>query len=73
MQCDVEIHESLKSKLGIFPPIIQKSLVSRNGIGDLMKKNAKEERLLSQPRKKLKSGLTSQNGTLPTLLLLFYL
>ena len=38
-----------------------------------MKNYAEEERLLSQPRKMLKSSFTLQNGTLITPLLLFYL
>ena len=38
-----------------------------------MKNYAKEERLLSQPRKMLISSFTLQNGTLITPLLLFYL
>ena len=39
----------------------------------MMKNYAKEGRLLSQPRKMLKSSFTSQNGTLITPLLLFRL
>ena len=53
--------------------MFKKTLVSKSDIGDLMKNYAKEERLLSQPRKMLISSFTLQNGTLITPLLLFYL
>ena len=49
------------------------NLVSKNDIGDLMKTYAEEEIIMSQPRKILISSFTLQNGTLFTLLLLFYL
>ena len=73
MQCDIEVPENLRSKFVIFPPIFKNSLVSKSGIGDLMKNYAEEERLLSQPRKVLISSFTLQNATLFTARLLFYL
>ena len=73
VQCDIEIPENLRSKIVNFPPIFKNSLVSKSGIGDLMKTYAEEERLLSQPRKRLISSFTLQNGTLITPLLLIYL
>ena len=73
MQCDIEVPEKLRSKSVNFPPIFKNTLVSRSDIGDLMKNYAKEERLMSQPRKMLISIFTLQNGTLITPLLLFYL
>ena len=45
------------------------TLVNKRDIGDLMKNYAEGKRLLSQPQKML----ISQNGTLITPLLLFYL
>ena len=73
MQCDIEVPEKLRSKFIKFPPKIKNTLVSKRDIGDLMKNYAEDEILLSQPRKKLISSLTLQNGTLITPLLLFYL
>ena len=73
VQCDIEVHENLRSNFNDFPPIFKNTLVSKSDIGDLMKNYAKEDRLLSQPRKMLISSFTLQNGTLITPLLLFYL
>ena len=73
VQCDIEVPENLGANSANFPPIFRNTLVSKSGIGDLMKNYAEEERLLSQPRKMLISSFTFQNGTLITPLLLFYL
>ena len=73
MQCDFQVPENLRSKFDNFPPIFKNTLVSKSDIGDLMKNYADEERILSQPRKKLISIFTLQNGTLITPVLLFYL
>ena len=73
VQCDIGVPENLRSKILNFPPIFKNTSVSKSDIGDLMKNHAEEERLLSQPRKMLISSFTLQNGTLITILLLFYL
>ena len=73
LQCDIELPEKLRAKFAIFPPIIKNTLVRKSDIEDSMINFAKEERLLSQPRKMLISSFTLQNGTLITPLLLFYL
>ena len=73
VQCDIEVHEKLRSKFVNFSPIFKDTLVSSSDIEELMKKRAEEERLLSQPQKMLISSFTLQNGTLFTPLLLFYL
>ena len=73
VQCDIEVPENLRANFANFPPISKNTLVSKSDIWDLMKNYAEEERLLSQPRKMLISSFTLQNGTLITLLLLFYL
>ena len=56
-----------------FPPIFQDTLVRQSNIGNLMNKYAEEERFLSQPRKRLITSFTLQNGTLVTHLLFFFL
>ena len=61
VQCDIEVPEKLRSKFVNFPPILKNTLVSKNDIGDLMKTNAEEEGILSQPRKMLISSFTLQN------------
>ena len=73
VQCYIELTEKLRSKFVNFPPIFKNTVVSKSDIGDLMKNYAEEERILSQLRKLLISSFTLQNGTLITLLLLFYL
>ena len=73
MQCDIEVPEILRSKFDNFLPIFENTLVSKIDISDLMKTYAEEEGIVSQPRKMLISSFTSQNGTLITPLLLFYL
>ena len=73
VQCDIEVPESLRANFANKPPIFKNTLVSRSSVGDLIKIYAEEEKLLSQPRNMLISSFTLQNGTLITLLLLFYL
>ena len=71
VQCDIEVPENLRANFANFPPIFKNTLVSKSDIRDLMKNNAEEERLLSQPRKMLISSFTLQNGSLIIPLLLF--
>ena len=73
VQCDIELPGKLRSKFDNLPWTIQNTLVSKNYIWDLMKNYAGEERLLTQPRKMLRSSSISRNGTLITPLLLFHL
>ena len=73
VQCDIEVPEKLRANFSNFPPIFKNTLVSKNDIGDLMKTYAKEEGIMSQPRKMLISSFTLPNGTLITPLFLFYL
>ena len=71
--CDIEVPENLRANFGNFPPFFKNTLVSKKDIDDLLKTYAEEERIMSQPRKMLISGFSSQNGTLITPVLLFYL
>ena len=73
VQCDIEVPENLRANFANFPPIFKNTLVSKYDIGSLMKINAAEEGIMSQPRKMLITSFTLQNGTLFTPLLLFYL
>ena len=68
VQCDIEVTNFLRADFANFPPIFKNT-----DFGDLMKTYAEEEGIMSQPRKMLISSFTSQNGTLITPLLLFYL
>ena len=72
VQRGIEVPENLRSKFDNFPPIFKNTLVSKSDIGDLMKNYAEEERVMSQPRKKLISSFTLQNATLITPSMLFY-
>ena len=73
VRCEIEVPKNSRPKFNIFLPVFKNTLVSRSDVGDLMKNYAEEERLLSQPRKKMSSSFTLQNGTLIAPLLLFYL
>ena len=73
VQCNIDVPESLRANFSNFPPVFKNTLVSKNDIGDLIKTHEEEEGIMSQPPKMLISSLTLQNGTLITLLLLFYL
>ena len=73
VQCDIEVPENLRSRFVKFPRTFKNTLVSKSDIGDLMKKYAEDERVLSQPQKMLTIGFTLQSGTIITPLLLFYL
>ena len=73
VQCDIEVPKNLRANFANIPPIVKNTLVSKNDIGDLMKTYAQQQGIMSQPRKILMSSFTLQNGTLITLLLLFYL
>ena len=73
VQFDIELPENLRANFANFPPIFKNTFVSKNDIGDLMKTYAEEEGIMSQPRKRLISSFTLQNGTLNNPLLLFYL
>ena len=72
LQCDIEVPEKLRAFFAKFPPLFKNTLVSKNDIGDLMKTNAEEEGIMSQPGRMLISSLTLRNLTLITPLLLFY-
>ena len=73
LQCDIEVPEELKEKFSNFPPIFKNTNVGRHDIGSLMQEYAEKEGLLCQPRKMFISSFFLENGTLITLLLLFYL
>ena len=73
VQCDIQVPDILRANVDYFPPIPRNAPFSRNDVGDLMKKFAEEEGLLSQPLEMLISIFTLQNGTLLTPLLLLYL
>ena len=72
VQRNIEVPENLRANFANFHLIFRNTLVSKNYIGDLMKTNAEEESIMSQPRKMLISSSILQNGTLITPLLLFY-
>ena len=73
LQCDFEGPENLGSNFANFLSILKNNLVGKIINKYLMKNYSEEERLLSQPQKKLISSFTLHNGTLFTHLVLFYL
>ena len=73
VQCDIEVPEHLRDYFSNFPAIIKNTVVSRNDIGNLMKKFSEKENIIVQPRRMLISSFILTNGTIITPLLLFYL
>ena len=72
LQCDLRVPENRRGKFESFPPIFKSIFVSRSDIGDFMKKCAEENKLMTQPRRKLISSFHLINGTTITPLLNFY-
>ena len=73
VQCDIEVLEHLRNYFSNFLPIFKNTAVSRNDIGNLMKQYAEKENIKVQPRRILISSFVLTNGTIRTLLFLFYL
>ena len=73
VQCDIEVPEHLRDYFSNFPPKLKNTVVSRDDIGNLMKKYAQKEIIMAQPKKMLISSFFLTNGTIITPLLLFYL
>ena len=73
VQCDIEVPEHLRSYFSNFPPIFKNTVVTREDIGTLMKDYAEKENIMPQPRRMPISSFIVTNGTIITLLLLFYL
>ena len=73
VQCDLKVPENLNAYFANFPPNFKNTIVSRNDIGDLMKEYAEREGITSQPRRMLISSFHLRNGTIITLLLLYYM
>ena len=73
VQCDIEVPEHLRSYFSNFPPVFKNTVVSREDIGPLMREYAEKENIMPLPRRMLISSFFLANGTIITLLLLFYL
>ena len=73
VQCDIEVPENLREDFANFPPISKKFNVRRDNIGPFMIEYAEKQGILIQSRRMLKSSYFLDNGTIITLLLLFYL
>ena len=73
VQCDLKVPEHLKAYFPNSPPTFKNTVVSRNDIGDMMKKIAEKEGIMSQSRRMLKSNFYLNNGIINTSFLKFYL
>ena len=73
VQGDIEVPDHLRDYFSNFPPFFEKTVVSRNDTGDLMKEYAEKEGIMSQPRRMLVSSFHLNNGNIITPSLLFYL
>ena len=70
---DIEVLEHLRDYFFNFPPIFKSTAVSRDDIGNVMKQYAENDNFMVQPRRMLISSFILTNGTIKTLLLLFFL
>ena len=66
VQCDLKVPEHLKAYFANFPPVFKNTVVSRNDIGDWMKKYAEREGIMTQPRRMLILSFHLKNGTIIT-------
>ena len=73
VQCNIEVPENLRETTANFRPIFKNFNVDWDDIGPFMIKYAKKEGLLTQLRKMLTLSFFSENGTIITPLLLFYM
>ena len=73
VQCDIGVPEDLRAYFPNFPPIFKNTVVSRDGIGNLMKQYEKMENIMVQPKRMLISSFIPTIGTIITPLLSFYL
>ena len=73
VQCDIEVPEHLRSYFSQFPQIFKNTVVSKEDIGNLVREYAENENIMVQPRRMFISSFVPTNGTIITLLLLFYL
>ena len=73
VQCDIEVPEHLCDYFSNFPPLFKNTVVSRDDIGNLIKKYAEKEDIMPQPRRMLISSFILTNASIITPLLLFYL
>ena len=73
VHCDIKVHKNLRESFASIPPIFKNINVSRHDIVPPIKELAEKEGLLTNPRRMLISSYFSENGTIITPLLLFYL
>ena len=73
VQCDIEVPEHLRNYFSNFPPMFEKTAVSRDDIGNLMKQYAEKENIMVQPRRRLISSFILTNGNIIFPLLLVFL
>ena len=73
VQCDIELPEHVHDYFSEFPPVFKITLVSRDDIGNLMKRYAEKEIDMLQGRRMPITSFILTNGTIVTPLLSFYL
>ena len=73
LQCDIKVPEQFRENFANFPPCFKNTNVCSWDNGPLMWDYARKEKLMTQPRWRLYSGLELTKGKIITPLLLFYL
>ena len=69
VECDLRVPETLTQQFSKMPPIFKNVEISRNDIGDHMKRYAEREGLLKTPRKSLIGSMFGSRILLATPLL----
>ena len=73
IECDIEVPDTLKNHFSELQPIFKNTEVSREDMGDFMKKYAEKHKIMSQPRRTLIASYFGKRILLATPLLLWYL
>ena len=72
VQCDIEVPDYLRDYFSNFPPIFENTAVSRDDIGNLMKRYAEKENIMVQPERMLLLSFILTNGNIIIPLTLFF-
>ena len=73
VECDIKVPKDLKAYFAEMTPIFKNVKVSRDDIGESMKKYAEQNKLMSQPRCSLIGSYTGEKILLATPLVQWYL
>ncbi len=73
VECDIRVPDNLKPKFSEMPPIFKNTEISRNDIGDHMRKYAEKHGIMTTPRRSLILSMFGEKMLFATPLLQWYL